>query len=110
MADLEKNESPQNGSKQLDYINDLKRKSSDSSEGADGNNYQDDRRTSVASSKSLLPSKLSLRTKIFYSLGHIYNDLTGSIWFSYTLLFFQVCMKPCHIEPDPNSLVLFFSV
>ena len=48
-------------------------------------------------SKRLRPSypdiperrKLTLKTKIFYSLGHVYNDLTVSIWFSYTLLYFK---------------------
>jgi len=33
--------------------------------------------------------KLSLKTKLFYSVGHVYNDLTVSIWFSYTLLYFK---------------------
>lgn len=33
--------------------------------------------------------KLTLKTKLFYSLGHVYNDLTVSIWFSYTLLYFK---------------------
>ncbi|XP_054159734.1 major facilitator superfamily domain-containing protein 12-like [Oppia nitens] len=33
--------------------------------------------------------KLSFTIKFFYSLGHIYNDLTVSIWFSYTLLIFK---------------------
>ena len=46
-------------------------------------------RASVCSTKSLLPPKLSWRVKFFYSLGHIYNDLIVSIWFSYTLLFFK---------------------
>ena len=36
-----------------------------------------------------LRQKLSFKTKLFYSLGHVYNDLTVSIWFSYTLLYFK---------------------
>ncbi len=33
--------------------------------------------------------RLTWKTKIFYSIGHVYNDLTVSIWFAYTLLFFK---------------------
>lgn len=46
---------------------------------------------SVQSGKSLLQPtpKLSWKVKFFYSLGHIYNDLIVSVWFSYTLLFFK---------------------
>lgn len=36
-----------------------------------------------------LRPKLSFKTKLFYSVGHVYNDLTVSIWFSYTLLYFK---------------------
>ena len=32
---------------------------------------------------------LSLKTKFFYSFGHIFNDLNCAMWFSYTLLYFQ---------------------
>ncbi|KAI2807836.1 hypothetical protein BLOT_005776 [Blomia tropicalis] len=35
-------------------------------------------------------NNLNLKTKLFYSLGHIYNDLCASIWFSYTLLYFKL--------------------
>src|SRR6266487_2968114 len=33
---------------------------------------------------------LSWRTRIFFSVGHIFNDLCAAVWFSYTLLFFQL--------------------
>lgn len=33
---------------------------------------------------------LTLKTKIFYSVGHVYNDLCASVWFSYTLLYFKL--------------------
>lgn len=36
-----------------------------------------------------LPS-LSLKTRLFYSFGHVYNDLCASVWFSYTLLYFKL--------------------
>ncbi|CAG2101691.1 unnamed protein product [Medioppia subpectinata] len=45
-------------------------------------------RPSLASISPVRP-KLPFKTKFFYSLGHIYNDLTVSIWFSYTLLYFK---------------------
>ena len=32
---------------------------------------------------------LSFRIKFFYSLGHIMNDLSCAMWFSYTLLYFK---------------------
>lgn len=35
-------------------------------------------------------SALSWRTTIGYSLGHVFNDLTGSFWFSYSLLLFKL--------------------
>lgn len=38
---------------------------------------------------SAIREKLTFKTKLFYSMGHIYNDLTVSIWFSYTLLYFK---------------------
>ena len=37
-----------------------------------------------------MADKLSLRTKIGYSFGHVINDLTGSYWFSYSLLIFKL--------------------
>ncbi|XP_003701555.1 major facilitator superfamily domain-containing protein 12 [Megachile rotundata] len=37
----------------------------------------------------LLERKLSLSTKAAYALGHIFNDLTAAMWFSYTLIYFQ---------------------
>lgn len=75
MTDLEKN----NFSKE-----DFSGSADDVNRPSNSNNHH---RSSVASSQSLLSSqKLSWRTKIGYSFGHILNDLTGSIWFSYTLL------------------------
>lgn len=37
----------------------------------------------------LLERKISTSTKIAYALGHIFNDLTAAMWFSYTLIYFQ---------------------
>ena len=44
----------------------------------------------------LLERKLSTSTKIAYALGHIFNDLTAAMWFSYTLIYFQrvALLKP----------------
>ena len=33
--------------------------------------------------------KLSLITKLGYGMGHVGNDMTASMWFSYFLLFFH---------------------
>ena len=33
-------------------------------------------------------SKLSWKTKAAFALGHMFNDMTVSIWFSYTLIYF----------------------
>lgn len=64
-----------------------------SAELADANNNHKEngehRNSTTSSIRSLNPPCLSLKTKFFYSLGHVYNDLTVSIWFSYTLLYFQ---------------------
>lgn len=35
-------------------------------------------------------SYLTWRDKLFFSCGHVYNDLVIAIWFSYTLLYFQL--------------------
>lgn len=35
-------------------------------------------------------TQLDTRTRVFYSFGHIYNDLCASVWFSYTLLYFKL--------------------
>jgi Na+/melibiose symporter-like transporter len=58
-------------------------------------------RPSLTSSNISLSPKLSVKTKLFFSVGHIYNDLTGAIWFSYTLLFFHF------IFPESLCGVLF---
>ncbi|CAK9804811.1 Major facilitator superfamily domain-containing protein 12 [Anthophora quadrimaculata] len=44
----------------------------------------------------LLERKLSASTKVAYALGHIFNDLTAAMWFSYTLIYFQrvALLKP----------------
>lgn len=38
-------------------------------------------------------SRLSWKIKLFFSFGHIYNDLCASFWFSYALIFFQMQFK-----------------
>lgn len=37
----------------------------------------------------LLNGKVYASTKVAYALGHIFNDLTAAMWFSYTLIYFQ---------------------
>ena len=37
----------------------------------------------------LVEGKISFSTRYAYALGHIFNDLTAAMWFSYTLLFLQ---------------------
>lgn len=40
-------------------------------------------------------STLSVLAKVGYSLGHVFNDLCATVWFSYTLLFLKdVLMMP----------------
>ncbi|XP_054163893.1 major facilitator superfamily domain-containing protein 12-like [Oppia nitens] len=62
------------------YVNRLTDDSSDGSVRSD----------ETISDSSAKVSHLSWKTKIFFSFGHIYNDLCASIWFSYTLIFFQL--------------------
>ena len=33
--------------------------------------------------------RVNFTIRLAYSMGHIFNDLTSAMWFSYTLLFFQ---------------------
>lgn len=37
-----------------------------------------------------------MSTKLAYALGHIFNDLTAAMWFSYTLIYLQrvVSLEP----------------
>ncbi|XP_078048106.1 major facilitator superfamily domain-containing protein 12 isoform X2 [Augochlora pura] len=42
-----------------------------------------------AETSPLLERKVRTSTKLAYALGHIYNDLTAAMWFSYTLIYFQ---------------------
>ncbi|XP_011494123.1 PREDICTED: major facilitator superfamily domain-containing protein 12-like isoform X1 [Ceratosolen solmsi marchali] len=37
----------------------------------------------------LVDATISLTTRTAYALGHVFNDLTAAMWFSYTLLFLQ---------------------
>ncbi|XP_035730560.1 LOW QUALITY PROTEIN: major facilitator superfamily domain-containing protein 12-like [Vespa mandarinia] len=41
-------------------------------------------------------NKVSMSTKLAYALGHIFNDLTAAMWFSYTLIYLQ---KVSLLEP-----------
>ncbi|KAH0545603.1 major facilitator superfamily domain-containing protein 12-like isoform X1 [Cotesia glomerata] len=51
---------------------------------------------SEESSPLLITGKISLFTKLSYSLGHVFNDLAAAMWFSYTLLYLQRITK---LEP-----------
>jgi hypothetical protein len=51
-----------------------------------------DRSDSITSSVDVnfqMTSTLSIFEKIGFGLGHVYNDLSAGVWFSYTLLFMQ---------------------
>jgi hypothetical protein len=37
--------------------------------------------------------KLSWRTRISFSVGHVLNDLTASMWFTYLLVFFHLVLR-----------------
>lgn len=38
-------------------------------------------------------SKLSWKTRISFSVGHVLNDLTASMWFTYLLVFFHLVLR-----------------
>lgn len=44
----------------------------------------------------LVERKIAMSTKLAYALGHIFNDLTAAMWFSYTLIYLQrvVLLRP----------------
>lgn len=50
----------------------------------------------AAERSPLLERKVATSTKFAYALGHIFNDLTAAMWFSYTLIYFQrvALLKP----------------
>lgn len=45
--------------------------------------------STIQSSSDQMVSTISVRAKIGFSLGHIYNDLCAGVWFSYLLLFMK---------------------
>ncbi|CAG2107216.1 unnamed protein product [Medioppia subpectinata] len=49
-----------------------------------------DNMSDTTSTEQIVSTRLSWTTKIFFSFGHVYNDLCASVWFSYTLIFFQM--------------------
>ncbi|XP_050539815.1 major facilitator superfamily domain-containing protein 12-like isoform X2 [Daktulosphaira vitifoliae] len=48
---------------------------------------------------------LSTNQKVCYGLGHVFNDITATIWFSYTLVFFQ---KVVGMSSTMAGFFLFF--
>ncbi|XP_053999436.1 major facilitator superfamily domain-containing protein 12-like [Hylaeus anthracinus] len=51
----------------------------------------------------LLQNKIATSTKFAYALGHIFNDLTAAMWFSYTLIYFQ---RVASLEPIAAGALL----
>lgn len=43
--------------------------------------------------------------KVAYGLGHVFNDITATIWFSYTMVFMQEVVG---IPPTMAGFLLFF--
>lgn len=62
----------------------------------------------VQSKSSENSSQLSLWSKLGFALGHIYNDLSASLWFSYCLLFLSKVLQLSEIES--GALILFGQV
>ncbi|XP_076305410.1 major facilitator superfamily domain-containing protein 12-like isoform X2 [Tachypleus tridentatus] len=55
-----------------------------------------DDKSSVQSSNAFKNAKkhhLSLRTKLAFSVGHVFNDLCASMWFSYLLTFLELVLR-----------------
>jgi hypothetical protein len=48
-------------------------------------------------------SHLSLPLKAAYALGHVFNDITAAMWFSYTLLFLQMVIG---MTPELSGVML----
>jgi hypothetical protein len=46
---------------------------------------------------------LSLPLKAAYALGHVFNDITAAMWFSYMLLFLQMVIG---ITPELSGAML----
>lgn len=45
------------------------------------------------------------RQKYAYGLGHVFNDITATIWFSYTMVFMQNVVG---MSPTTAGFLLFF--
>jgi len=45
------------------------------------------------SESSSVGFQLKIRTRIAYSLGHMYNDLVACMWFSYLIVFFNYVLR-----------------
>lgn len=52
--------------------------------------------------------RLSLWSKFGFAMGHIYNDLSACLWFSYCLLFLSKVLQ--RNETEAGGLILFGQV
>ncbi|XP_032779582.2 major facilitator superfamily domain-containing protein 12 [Daphnia magna] len=60
--------------------------------GGEGN-IQNDSSATMCKPDTEIRSKLSWKTRISFSVGHVLNDLTASMWFTYLLVFFHLVLR-----------------
>lgn len=60
--------------------------------GGEGN-IQNDSSATMCKPDAEIRSKLSWKTRISFSVGHVLNDLTASMWFTYLLVFFHLVLR-----------------
>lgn len=56
-------------------------------------NIQNDLSTQMCKPDADSRFKLSWKTRISFSVGHVLNDLTASMWFTYLLVFFHLVLQ-----------------
>lgn len=76
------------------------------SEGADGSEADDHHQRDYDEDSTTRQQRpVQNGQKVAYGLGHIFNDITATIWFSYTLVFMQEVVG---IPPTMAGFLLFF--
>ena len=54
--------------------------------------------------RTFLSMDLNFAQRLSFGLGHVINDITGVLWFSYALLFLQLIV---HLSSNTSAALLF---
>lgn len=78
---------------------------SEEEDGGGGERITDDRADDCRELSAIRQQLVGTGQKIAYGLGHVFNDITATIWFSYTMVFMQNVVG---MPPTMAGFLLFF--